>query len=153
MSGDDEAMNRGVLRTDTPDGERVDHLYRVSIKALVQNPSGEVLVVKEAGRQAWDLPGGGVDHDETIYDALKRELHEEASYDGEFEYRIIAVEDPHILEGLNVYQLRLVMRVIPASYSFSAGEDCDEMKFIDPELLKDSDHDVERKVCSYAKLV
>jgi 8-oxo-dGTP pyrophosphatase MutT (NUDIX family) len=51
--------------------------YRVSLKAINCNSNGEVLVVKENG-SAWSLPGGGIDHEETIHGALKRELYEEA---------------------------------------------------------------------------
>lgn len=58
-------------------GRKTDYLYRVSIKGLIRNSKDEVLVVKEAGRTWWDLPGGGMDHDEDIKSALAREMHEE----------------------------------------------------------------------------
>ncbi|MBB1544223.1 NUDIX domain-containing protein [Candidatus Saccharibacteria bacterium] len=49
--------------------------YRVSVKAKI-NFNGKILLVREDGKK-WDLPGGGVEHYETIDEALKRELTEE----------------------------------------------------------------------------
>ena len=49
--------------------------YRVSVKAKI-NFNGKTLLVKEDGKR-WDLPGGGIEHYETIDEALKRELTEE----------------------------------------------------------------------------
>lgn len=50
--------------------------YRVSIKALITNDDGKILVVNERGL-GWDLPGGGLDWGESAGDGLRRELHEE----------------------------------------------------------------------------
>ena len=49
--------------------------YRVSVKAKI-NFNGKTLLVKEDGKR-WDLPGDGIEHYETIDEALKRELTEE----------------------------------------------------------------------------
>ena len=43
-----------------------DFLFRVSLKAVILNDGGHVLVVKEKGRDWWDIPGGGLEHGETI---------------------------------------------------------------------------------------
>ena len=63
-------------------GRKTDYLYRVSIKGLIRDTNGQVLVVKETGRTWWDLPGGGMDHDESIKSALAREMHEEVGLTG-----------------------------------------------------------------------
>jgi len=53
-----------------------DCLYRVAIRVLiVQND--KVLLVKEADDDWWALPGGGVDHGETVESTLVREVEEE----------------------------------------------------------------------------
>ena len=49
--------------------------YRLSAKAIVRC-NDEILFIKE-GNDFWDLPGGGVEHDEEIFQALARELAEE----------------------------------------------------------------------------
>ncbi|HEX3082522.1 MAG TPA: NUDIX hydrolase [Candidatus Saccharimonadia bacterium] len=55
-------------------------LYRVSVKALIRDDQDRLLLVKEGGSH-WELPGGGLDHHETIEEALRRELREETTLD------------------------------------------------------------------------
>ncbi len=51
--------------------------FYVGIKGVIIN-SGKVLVLKGAsGRDFWEVPGGRIDGDETIEQALRRELREE----------------------------------------------------------------------------
>lgn len=53
-----------------------DCLYRVAIRVLIVQDN-KVLLVKEADDDWWALPGGGVDHGETIESTLVREVEEE----------------------------------------------------------------------------
>lgn len=54
-----------------------DCLYRVAARILIVQ-DGKVLLVKEAvGGTWWALPGGGVDHGETVESSLVREAEEE----------------------------------------------------------------------------
>lgn len=53
-----------------------DCLYRVAIRALIVQDN-KVLLVKEAFYDWWAIPGGGVDHDETVESCLVREIGEE----------------------------------------------------------------------------
>jgi len=146
-----EPKSLGVI--DHPDSDRkTDFLYRVSMKGLVRNARGEVLVVKETDRAFWDLPGGGMDHSEDLKSAIAREMKEEVNLDGDFSYRVIAVDEPVHLSAHNFWQIRLVFEITPANLVFSPGEDGDEVAFIDPQLLKDSDSETERKVYVYAML-
>lgn len=131
---------------------KTDYLFRVSIKGLIRNNEGNVLVVKETGRSWWDLPGGGMDHEESIKEAIARELNEEVSLIGDFTYRIIAVEEPSLLGHVKMWQMRLVFEVAPKNMTFAPGEDGDEVTFINPEQLKDSDNLAERKVYEYSLL-
>jgi 8-oxo-dGTP pyrophosphatase MutT (NUDIX family) len=53
-----------------------DCLYRVAARVLViQND--RVLLIKESSDDWWALPGGGIDHGETVELALAREIEEE----------------------------------------------------------------------------
>ncbi len=49
--------------------------YRVSVKGLIYE-DGKLLFVRERS-DTWDLPGGGLEHGESIAEALRRECREE----------------------------------------------------------------------------
>ena len=66
--------------------------YRVSIKAKI-NFNGKTLLVREDGKK-WDLPGGGIEHFETIQEALIRELTEE-----------IGVSEFSIISGPKIFKM------------------------------------------------
>lgn len=133
-----------------PDSPRpTDYLYRISIKGVIFNDAGEVLVVRETGRDFWDLPGGGMDHGESLHDAIAREMHEEVQLTGDFGYRIVDVDEPRYLEAHNFYQLRLAFEITPAYHQFAPGADADEVMFVDPVVFADSDKAIERKICEY----
>lgn len=53
-----------------------DCLYRVAIRLLVVQED-KVLLVKEADDDWWALPGGGIDHGDTVSAAALREVEEE----------------------------------------------------------------------------
>lgn len=131
-------------------GRRIDYLYRISLKALIRNEKGEILVVKEIGRDWWDLPGGGMDHGENIESALARELKEEVNLEGAFTYRIISFDEPAYLKEHDFWQVRIIFEVIPEHMEFSPGEDGDEITFIDPAKLEDSDSVLERRMYNYS---
>jgi len=53
-----------------------DCLYRVAARIFVMQDD-KVLLVKEREDEWWALPGGGIDHGESIESALEREIEEE----------------------------------------------------------------------------
>ena len=128
-----------------------DYLFRVSIKNIIRNSKGDVLAVKESGRDWWDLPGGGIDHEESIHDGIARELAEEVSLTGNFTYKIITAEDPCLLKH-GFYQIRLIAELIPENFTFSPGIDADEVAFLNPQSLKNSAKDQERKIYQYSRI-
>ena len=95
-------ITKGHIITQNLDGtDHLDCLYRISLKALIYNDAGQILVVKEIDRTYWDLPGGGMDYGETIESSLKRELLEEVGYKGGLRYQLFdASEEMYILSGL-----------------------------------------------------
>jgi 8-oxo-dGTP pyrophosphatase MutT (NUDIX family) len=131
---------------------RKDSLIRVTLKAVILDDEGRVLVVKEHGRDWWDIPGGGIDHGETIKEALARELFEEVSLNGDFEYETLLAEDPRYLESLNLYQMRLTFIVKPDSMIFKNGSDGDEIQFIDANIYENSELWTERQIFMFSSL-
>jgi 8-oxo-dGTP diphosphatase len=58
---------------------------RVSSKGVIISPSNKILILRiQTGCHAegiWDLPGGGVEDNESLIDCLKREVKEETNLD------------------------------------------------------------------------
>jgi ADP-ribose pyrophosphatase YjhB (NUDIX family) len=142
----------GVVRYEAHSTRPTDFLYRISLKCLVRNHKGEVLVVKERGEDCWDLPGGGMDHGEDFKTAIAREMEEEVSLKGTFTFKIIAVDEPARLREHNFWQVRLIFEVKPHTMLFSAGADSEEIAFMDPRVFRDSMSTVERRIHSFATL-
>lgn len=76
-------------------GEFTDYLYRVATRVLIRNDRNEILLVREQGHDWWDLPGGGLEYGESIYEGLKRELFEEVGLSGKFDYKAHCVKSNH----------------------------------------------------------
>lgn len=135
-----------------PESGRKDSLIRVAVKAVIQDDEGRTLVVKESGRDWWDIPGGGIEHGETLEEALARELHEEVSLKGDFEFEILLAEDPRFLEPFKMYQKRITFLVTPSSMDFTPGDDGDEIQFIDADIYENSELWTERQICMLSQL-
>jgi len=134
------------------DSGRKDSLIRVSLKAVILDGEGRTLVVKESGRDWWDIPGGGIEHGETLKEALARELYEEVSLEGDFEYETLLAEDPRYIEAHNLYQMRITFLVKPHSMVFGKGSDSDEVQFIDADVYEKSDVWTERQIFKFSTL-
>lgn len=133
-------MVKGKLVSKRANGSvRTDYLFRVSLKAVIYNEQGQLLVVKEHGLN-WGLPGGGMDFGETFGDALARELKEEVGYTGAFTFDAIDTADPMHLQSIDVWLMWIVFHVKPENMNFSKGVDSEDVKFIDiSELAKNDD--------------
>lgn len=128
-------------------GKYPDAFYRVSLKAIIRNDDGEVLVVKENGSK-WTLPGGGMDHGETARDALKRELYEEALITSDFKATLVNTASLY-LEKREAWLLWLVYEVELDNLEYGIGADADEVTFMNPELFKDSEYRSEQLVYEF----
>lgn len=137
---------RKVLIMSMSKGKYPNTYYRVSIKAIIRNKHGEVLVAKE-NPKIWNLVGGGMDHGETPDEALRRELYEEACIHESFESRIIGV-DSRYLEALEAYYMWIVYEldfkgIVP---QYKPGQDTYEVAFINPKTFYESQHLTERMI-------
>ena len=106
--------------------------YRVSLKAVIRDTEGRVLVNKERDSKSWNLPGGGWDHGETEKKALARELHEEVGYEGQFTAKPFATA-VFWLDSKQSWLLWIIYDVETENQNFSAGQESSEIAFIRPQ--------------------
>ena len=63
----------------------------LGVRVIACNDAGEVLLVRHGYTPGWHLPGGGVDHHETLEEAGRRELLEETGYRAEGGLQLLGV--------------------------------------------------------------
>lgn len=107
--------------------------YRVAIKGLVYDEVERLLFVRERG-DAWDLPGGGLEHGGDALEALKREFLEELKVTIE-----IQQQDPLIVPTWNAkfddpvliiaYRVRLLSEPKPT-------KDVQELRYLGEQEAK-----------------
>ena len=69
--------------------------YRPNVAAILQNPSGQVLVCERIGvAGAWQFPQGGVNKGESRDEALVRELGEELSLRSD-DFQVLDTKGPY----------------------------------------------------------
>lgn len=110
--------------------------YRVSVKALVKNTEGKVLVLKE-NQDTWSLPGGGLDHGEDPVTGVKRELKEELNIELVGEIVPCCIKTFY-LESKQTWLMWVVFAVKAEVHSLELGEGVTAAQYIDPAQLKDS---------------
>lgn len=71
---------------------------------------------------------------------------------GGFEYETLLAEDPHYLDNLNLYQMRITFLVKPSSMVFKCGDDGDEIQFVDADMYKNSELWTERQIYMFSSL-
>lgn len=120
--------------------------YRVTVKGIIRDERGRVLAVKEYDSDAWSLPGGGIDHEETLEQALAREMYEEALITQPFTASIVGV-DSFFAVSKEAYLMWIVSDLtFDMAVKFGVGVDANDVQFIDPKLYKDSKHRPERLI-------
>jgi 8-oxo-dGTP pyrophosphatase MutT (NUDIX family) len=124
--------------------------YRVSIKAIIKNDAGEVLVTKE-NDYAWSFPGGGLEHGESDREALARELYEEVRISDEFSAYSIGTEAVYV-DHLDTWVLWIFYEVnLPDGFYYENGDDIIETSFKHPNEFKGSTNKWEQLVYKWGK--
>ncbi len=115
--------------------------YRVSIKAVIRNVDGKILLAKEHdGRR--DLPGGWWDHGETIAQTIQREIQEELGVHWEITQHTplgirTIVRPPEWWEDEDIHVLIMAYETKISSSFFTPSSECEEVRFFSLSELKD----------------
>ncbi len=118
-------------------GKYPEAFYRVAIKALIRDATGNVLLVKEDSTE-WDLPGGGMDHGESVDVAMARELHEEIGYEGGLTMEYAGMV-PLYVQRMDACMVLIVFSVtLLDEYKPIAGESSSEVAYINPDVFMGS---------------
>lgn len=120
--------------------------YRVTVKGIIRNNRGHVLAVKEYDSDAWSLPGGGIDHEETLERALAREMYEEACIAQPFRAATIGIDSFFVVSKEAYFMWVVAELIFDTSVKFGIGFDANDVQFIDPKLYKNSEHRSERLI-------
>ncbi len=77
MAAEKKHVLRPVLRYLAQPYWRLMRGQTLGVRAVVQDSEGRILLVRHTYAPGWTFPGGGVEHGETLEDAVLRELSEE----------------------------------------------------------------------------
>jgi 8-oxo-dGTP diphosphatase len=109
--------------------------YRVSVKALVLDDSGRMLLARESDN-TWDMLGGGLDHGENPIACLRREIQEETG----LEVVDISAEPKYFLTalkpGANVYVANVLYNITLKNLDFTPSDECQELRFFSIAEMK-----------------
>jgi len=115
-------------------GSYPDTFYRVSIKAIIRDSEGRLLLVREKGHEDYALPGGGLGHGESAHDCLVRELYEELELTSPFAEHAVAARQK-FLDSRNAYLLWVVYEIDYESLEFSVGTDAEAVGWFAPDEI------------------
>ena len=119
-------------------GKYPDSIYRLGTKAVIKDTEGRVLCVHDTGEEdMWSLPGGGLDHGDTVMSGLKRELQEELDYTGEIKATYLD-DCVYYSHAIGAFVLYLIFNVeLLDTYEPHAGVDAKEVKYLAADDLVD----------------
>jgi 8-oxo-dGTP pyrophosphatase MutT (NUDIX family) len=95
--------------------------YRVAIKCLIFNASGELLVVKNTAGEI-EIPGGGWEHGETLTECVQRELQEEIGATAKTIGAIKAVLPGVSDRGWHVLRVAVETELVSNDFTFNDPE-------------------------------
>lgn len=125
-------------------GKYPNTFYRATIKALIKNDKGQILTVKE-NSDRWDLPGGGLKHNEAPTAGIARELLEEIGVSHDIGIGDVVDVASFWLDTKQAWLMYIVYSVtLPDHIQLEPGEGVTSIAFIDPSTLATSDDERER---------
>ncbi|GGX50246.1 NUDIX domain-containing protein [Streptomyces fructofermentans] len=110
-----------------------------SVTAVVQDDSGQLLLIHKTDNGLWALPGGGHDIGERIGETVVREVLEETGIQVEVDNIIGLYTDPaHVLaydDGEVRQQFSICFRAHPTGGSLRTSSESKEVRWVNPADL------------------
>lgn len=82
--------------------------HRIGAFAIIRNDRGEVLLSRRSDSGWWNLPGGGVESDETVSEGIMREVREETGLEVSVERLVGVYSKPQKHEVVLTFEVRMV---------------------------------------------
>lgn len=112
--------------------------YRVSIKGIVIDEEGRILLSRE-DNDKWEMLGGGLDHNEDPIDCLRREVFEEAG----LEITSVSEVPKYFLtaprHGFDTFLANIIYEITLKDLNFTPSEECQELRFFSLDEMKKVD--------------
>ena len=112
--------------------------YRVSVKGVVVDDDGRILITKEDNGK-WEMLGGGLEHGEDPKECLVREIREETGLKvtSISERPLYFLTCPRL--GHDSFVANVVYQITLENLDFIPSDECQELGFFSPEEMQTLD--------------
>lgn len=101
------------------------------VRAVIVNERGEICCVRHAyGARDWNVPGGGIEQNESLLAAVCREVLEETGFHVRVEFLVGLYSIP-----ANNDLVALFMVTVQSQGTWSSGDEVSEVAFVPPNAL------------------
>ncbi len=117
--------------------------YRTSVKGIIRNEQGDILLCQEANGKR-ELPGWGLEHEESVFTSLRREIKEEMGLEVvEIEPRplyYLAKKNENFENNTkNPFLANVCYAITVKNLDFIPSDECIAIWFFNPETVKSID--------------
>ena len=112
-----------------------DCSYRISIKGLLLDETRTKFLVVQEDNGLWELPGGGLDHEESPQECLRREIKEEMGLEVTWvadnpSFFLTCKKEKKLFEYDWVANVLYEMRI--TNLAFTPSDECVALRFVTP---------------------
>ncbi|XVV05289.1 NUDIX hydrolase [Actinosynnema sp. CA-248983] len=116
---------------------------RVAVSAIVQDPTGHLLMIRRTDNDKYAIPGGGQDVGETLAQAVVREVDEETGIHVEVTGLVGLYSNPnHVIaydDGEVRQEFSICFRAQPIGGELRTSNESKEVLWVEPNRLPDLD--------------
>ncbi|NUT52430.1 MAG: NUDIX domain-containing protein [Saccharothrix sp.] len=134
-----------MTRTDylnDPNAPKPDSI-RVAVSAIVQDPTGRLLMIRRTDNDKYAIPGGGQDVGETLTQAVVREVEEETGIHVEVTGLVGLYSNPnHVIaydDGEVRQEFSICFRAQPIGGELRTSNESKEVHWVESDRLSDLD--------------